>query len=262
MPDPEAQQPEPSQLGSEGQDGAQGNQPGQDGEPDYKSLYEASTQEKTALEERATAAEREAQRVRSIEIGLMRQQDRDQLQKAQAEQMQVIAEYLGEEAASKMTAVRSRHQAEATEAGFMEDAREKESELRRLVGEAGMDIDTSPELEVMRLYWNQGLRGNDQLAIEKAVMEFYKANSKVLKTKSDRIASDARRQGREEALRERNREEADVDMGPGAGVGGAAGEQEWQDRYADEVNGGIPGTPDNAKRSRQLTAKGIFPRPR
>lgn len=44
--------------------------------------------------------------------------------------------------------------------------------------------------------------------------------------------------------------------------GAVESDQGWLDRYADEAGGNIPGTPENAKRFRDITAKGLKPRVR
>lgn len=47
----------------------------------------------------------------------------------------------------------------------------------------------------------------------------------------------------------------------GVGAPGQS-DQDWINHYGDEVNGGIPGTPDNAKRASELIAKGLTPQTR
>ena len=46
------------------------------------------------------------------------------------------------------------------------------------------------------------------------------------------------------------------------GTGAAMSKQQWMDNYADEVNGNIPATPENAAKARALQAEGIIPRVR
>ncbi|MDZ4250923.1 MAG: hypothetical protein U0990_12680 [Candidatus Nanopelagicales bacterium] len=48
----------------------------------------------------------------------------------------------------------------------------------------------------------------------------------------------------------------------GAGGGGVTvSDQSWINRYADEENGGVPPTPENARRAAALNARGIYAKP-
>ena len=47
----------------------------------------------------------------------------------------------------------------------------------------------------------------------------------------------------------------------GVGAPGQS-DQDWINQYGDEVNGGIPGTPENARRASELIARGLTPQTR
>jgi hypothetical protein len=231
---------------------------GEANDPDYKALYEQSEAARGTLEI-------EAQRVRSTEIGQLRQADRDRLALQSSQEIKAIATAIangdGSSLPERMAEIQQEHTVKATEEGFKEQAAAVGAEIAEIGMAMGVSPDSHAAFEQARLYWQNAHRNNDPIALAKALNEGHKAQRKAETDGRDKAVADARQAGRDEVTRRQALEEADVDMGGGGG-GSGAGDQEWLNEYADDVNGKIPSTPENRKRANDLMAKGMQPRPR
>ena len=246
-PEPETPETPPIEAAEEAKD------------PDYKALYEESEAARGTLEI-------EAQRVRSTEIGQLRQADRDRLALQSSQEIKAIATAIsngdGSSLPARMAEIQQEHTVKATEEGFKEQAAAVGAEIAEIGMAMGVSPDSHAAFEQARLYWQNAHRNNDPIALAKALNEGHKAQRKAEANGREEAILLARQAGRDEEIRKRALEEADVDMGGGGG-GLNVGEQEWLNEYADEVNGRIPSTPENRKRASDLmNNKGMQPRSR
>ena len=79
-----------------------------------------------------------------------------------------------------------------------------------------------------------------------------------------KATDDAHKEGVAEGQQLKKEQETVAPSGGGLQGGGTSstGDQDWLNRWADEVDGDIPANPENAAKAKALNAKGIYAKAR
>lgn len=228
LPDPDLR----TQDGTPGQeeDGGGEKPPEQ---PDYKALYEESEQARKSIEGSQRGRETTSTRFDAMDSRF------DRLEKLFA----IDPNLSTEERDAKIAA----HNTEATVA--------QQAQAKVVIADLGVKLDDlvketeGLELTDPRL---KGALGVWELAKDRDDVVLATTAEGLVRDVAEQIAA---------AKAAPKKSAADLALNPGGAGGGGESDQAWLNKYSDEVNGGIPATPKNAERAKELKAKGLIPKP-
>ena len=174
-------------------------------------------------EERLTKAETN---FRSQEINLLKQEERDLIAKKQDNKMDIILEALAtndyEGARQKVDTLENEFAGQASTQEFQLEQRTIAREILSAASDMGVNADTSPEFENVRLYWDKGTREGNAAYLAKAEAEIERVRNKVVADENKRLQAENKKI-REDAKKEALEEVGAVDLDTNGSATGASG---------------------------------------
>lgn len=196
--------------------------------PDYQMMHAEAQAKLDASEAALKVSEQRNETVRSQEIGILKQAQRDDLLQRIADDNAVIAEGISsgnmEDIPAGIAANKARGQKGMSEFAWLESQNKASDEINEAGVAFGIDMQTAPEMVNARLYWDTALRTHDTALLERAITEVHRAGGKLQNVKAaqklEQVRKDALAEGRKEARDESGA--LDLDIGPGSGSGGSS----------------------------------------
>lgn len=183
----------------ESEDAMEGAVEAEEESPDYKALFEEAEAARQAMERRAET-------VRSQEIGLLKQAQRDELLRKVVVSQQALAESIAqgsiEEFPGRLAQIQEEKVKSMSRPEFVEAQNRAANEVAEATADLGVDPQSAQEFGTARLYWDTAVRTGDKALLERSVAEVHRTTSKLQASSMSRAADAARREGRAVGRRE------------------------------------------------------------